>query len=206
MKVIETKYKGYKFRSRLEARWAVFFDACGVKWEYEPEGFDLGNGVYYLPDFLLHNVLFRNDDTPQDLWIEVKGKMNATDAEKIIRFSNTDNDEGVDVENPILVVTNIPHGETFSYDLVNCMRNLAYSDDEAFEFVINGQIEWLYPFNFQLIDGDYFGAFPCVNEQGKFMIMDDNWRCVGDVDEKATANAYRLARQARFEHHAGRKF
>lgn len=50
MKAIETKYKGYRFRSRLEARWAVFFDAMGWRWEYEPEGFDM-DGVYYLPDF-----------------------------------------------------------------------------------------------------------------------------------------------------------
>ncbi len=41
MKPIETEYKGYRFRSRLEARWAVFFDACGVDWEYEPEGYRL---------------------------------------------------------------------------------------------------------------------------------------------------------------------
>ena len=46
LKAIETEYKGYRFRSRLEARWAVFFDACGVSWEYEPEGYDLGNGLY----------------------------------------------------------------------------------------------------------------------------------------------------------------
>lgn len=32
IKPIKTQYKGYRFRSRLEARWAVFFDACGVKW------------------------------------------------------------------------------------------------------------------------------------------------------------------------------
>ena len=32
-KLIETEYKGYRFRYRLEARWAVFFDACGVKWD-----------------------------------------------------------------------------------------------------------------------------------------------------------------------------
>lgn len=44
MKAIQTEYKGYLFRSRLEARWAVFFDACGIAWEYEPEGYDLGNG------------------------------------------------------------------------------------------------------------------------------------------------------------------
>lgn len=53
MKAIETKYKGYKFRSRLEARWAVFFDAIGLEWLYEAEGFDLGDRGYYLPDFYL---------------------------------------------------------------------------------------------------------------------------------------------------------
>ena len=30
-------------RSRLEARWAVFFDTAGIAWQYEPEGFDLTN-------------------------------------------------------------------------------------------------------------------------------------------------------------------
>ena len=52
IKPIETIYNGYRFRSRLEARWAVFFDAAGIKYEYEPEGFDL-DGEYYLPDFYL---------------------------------------------------------------------------------------------------------------------------------------------------------
>ena len=50
---IETVYNGYRFRSRLEARWAVFFDAAGIPYEYEPEGFVLGNGTAYLPDFYL---------------------------------------------------------------------------------------------------------------------------------------------------------
>jgi hypothetical protein len=53
MKAIETEYKGYRFRSRLEARWAVFFDACSIQWEYEPEGFELPCGTRYLPDFWL---------------------------------------------------------------------------------------------------------------------------------------------------------
>jgi hypothetical protein len=53
IKAIETVYNGYRFRSRLEARWAVFFDAMGIKWEYEIEGFELGNGERYLPDFWL---------------------------------------------------------------------------------------------------------------------------------------------------------
>ena len=47
---IETLYRGYRFRSRLEARWAVFFDALNLKWLYEPEGFETPSGRY-LPDF-----------------------------------------------------------------------------------------------------------------------------------------------------------
>lgn len=54
---IETKYKGYKFRSRLEARWAIFFDALNLKWDYEIEGYNLGIKYgCYLPDFYLSQV------------------------------------------------------------------------------------------------------------------------------------------------------
>ena len=64
MKAIETHYKGYRFRSRLEARWAVFFDALGVKWEYEPEGYEL-DGVRYLPDFYLPQVRMYGEVKPE---------------------------------------------------------------------------------------------------------------------------------------------
>lgn len=56
MKAIETVYKGYKFRSRLEARWAVFFDELGLTWEYEKEGYDLDELGRYLPDFWLPDL------------------------------------------------------------------------------------------------------------------------------------------------------
>ncbi len=49
---IETRYRGYRFRSRLEARWAVFFDVMGIQYLYEHQGFDI-NGRWYLPDFYL---------------------------------------------------------------------------------------------------------------------------------------------------------
>lgn len=52
IKPIETVYNGYRFRSRLEARWAVFFDEAEIPYEYEPEGFDV-DGIWYLPDFFL---------------------------------------------------------------------------------------------------------------------------------------------------------
>lgn len=48
IKAKPTLYKGIEFRSRLEARWAAFFDLLGWKWEYEPCDFD---GWY--PDFVL---------------------------------------------------------------------------------------------------------------------------------------------------------
>lgn len=50
---IETLWKGYRFRSRLEARWAVFFETLGLNWEYESQGFELPDGSRYLPDFYL---------------------------------------------------------------------------------------------------------------------------------------------------------
>ncbi len=49
---IQTRYKGCYFRSRLEARWAVFFDHLGLDWEHEPQGYVL-DGIPYLPDFKL---------------------------------------------------------------------------------------------------------------------------------------------------------
>lgn len=53
IKAIDTIYDGYKFRSRLEARWAVFFNEMGIDYEYELDGMILSDGTYYLPDFYL---------------------------------------------------------------------------------------------------------------------------------------------------------
>ena len=50
---IETHYAGCRFRSRLEARWAVYFDCLGIAWEYESEGYALDEETWYLPDYLL---------------------------------------------------------------------------------------------------------------------------------------------------------
>lgn len=70
VKAIDTYYNGYKFRSRLEARWAVFFDAIGVKYEYEPEGLLLHDGTKYLPDFYLpqFKCYFEVKRNPGNIW------------------------------------------------------------------------------------------------------------------------------------------
>jgi hypothetical protein len=54
---IVTYYKGYCFRSRLEAKWAAYFDLLNLPWLYEPKDLD-----GYIPDFII-----------DDLLIEVKG-------------------------------------------------------------------------------------------------------------------------------------
>jgi len=51
-KPIPTMYSGVRFRSRLEARWAKFWDGLNIKWEYETQGF-LTDGQPYLPDFVI---------------------------------------------------------------------------------------------------------------------------------------------------------
>jgi len=64
IKAVETRIYGCRFRSRLEARWAVFLTKLGVQWEYEKEGYMTEAG-WYLPDFWLPEV---NGGS----WLEIK--------------------------------------------------------------------------------------------------------------------------------------
>lgn len=81
IKALPTEYRGIKFRSRTEAKWAVLFDEIGAHWEYEPQGYNIGD-VNYMPDF---KVFFSNVDFP--IWFEVKGVMTEQDAQKFRTFS-----------------------------------------------------------------------------------------------------------------------
>lgn len=71
MKALETFFDGYRFRSRLEARWAVFFHTLQIAYSYESEGYDL-DGTWYLPDFWLPE---------QNCYIEVKPHRELTEGE-----------------------------------------------------------------------------------------------------------------------------
>lgn len=106
LKAIQTRYAGCHFRSRQEARWAVFFDALGIPWEYEPEGVYVTNRISpwcscgkvssecgcapprrYLPDFWLPE---------QQLWVEVKGALTQSELEQLLNnaASLSSNDGG----------------------------------------------------------------------------------------------------------------
>lgn len=81
IKAIETRYAGCRFRSRLEARWAVFFDRLNIPWEYEPQGYLVGpegGQTPYLPDFYLPR---------EKLWVEVKGSEEQLDVQLLVNAS-----------------------------------------------------------------------------------------------------------------------
>ena len=45
----------------------MFFDALGIKYEYEAEGYDLGKVGWYLPDFFM-----RRKEPYGDFFVEIK--------------------------------------------------------------------------------------------------------------------------------------
>ncbi len=72
IKSIPTEFKGVRFRSRLEARWAAFFEALNFDWRYEHEPVVVEEATelapnaktcVWLPDFWLADV---------NLYIEIK--------------------------------------------------------------------------------------------------------------------------------------
>jgi hypothetical protein len=81
MKPLPTYYDGVTFRSRTEARWAVFFNKIGWEWKYEDQGFELDGGGSYLPDF---SIKLPNMN---EWWVEVKPD----------NFDKFDNDAYMDV-------------------------------------------------------------------------------------------------------------
>ena len=187
LKPIPTVYKGYRFRSRLEARWAVFFDACGAKWEYEPEGFDLGNGIYYLPDFVVYEVdsihgwPFGSDGCIDKLYVEVKGDLNLSEIDKM-KLKN--------FPAPLLLLGPIPDG--------HCVSELWDSIDRIY-IVHEARFNFPYPYNFESVDGDHYKCLPASTGHGLYLEGPDYFYN-GDEKEQATVEAYNAARSARFEH------
>lgn len=107
LRAITTRYKNHSFRSRLEARFAVYFDHLGIKWEYEPEGFELGNGLRYLPDFWLPEWR---------IWVEIKPDTpDAAGFEKAKRLALG--------HSAVLVLSGLPKAEP-------CRNNLFFGWDD----------------------------------------------------------------------------
>lgn len=193
IKPIETYYNGIKFRSRAEARWAVFFDACGIKWEYEPEGYVVGDNLCYLPDFLIHNVGIRGSEKNGqtfDLYIEVKGsnKITSEEIEKIDKFSAVTNEEDredwdkmLKNKKNILVVGSVPQN-------LDDMRALNNEDNDFYSF--------------KYIDEDTYQLYLCVKDN-QLLLRGSDTNYMSDIYEtkyeKELEEKLAIARSARFE-------
>jgi hypothetical protein len=186
IQAIETRYAGHRFRSRLEARWAVFFDSLGIRWEYEPQGYLVGpDQLPYLPDFWLPDL---------KTWVEVKGCEDELNLNLLRAAVRSD---GLPPALGLLLlgsIPDVPDGHlTAHWMLCNCdedvvERPFGFSDSGEYR---NAGTDWI------------SGAWPGEWEHIPNLLEATTHRGPG-IDFPDTGapvvRAYRAARSARFEH------
>ena len=159
MKAIETRYKGYRFRSRLEARYAVFLDSLGEPWEYELEGYELPSGRY-LPDFWLPRL---------ECWLEIKGPKPTYEEEVLC------NELAWSTDNPVVLAHGLPQSPC------------SVSTGHITRWIADGLTVWCQDFGdgsagWIALNGCFWsvdksgGLCICANEGGHKMFMDGNWQ------------------------------
>jgi hypothetical protein len=179
IKAIETEYAGCRFRSRLEARWARFFSHLGIRWNYEPEGLDI-DGVRYLPDFQLPDI--------DNLYVEVKGVMDAAGMEKVLMLASTGRS--------VLVLRDIPAPDQYGPHHV-----LYASRPNVQRFLVNFAVCTdgisILPFGWPtFVRGDTKAAV-VAHETDVINSVIPSGRVLIDL---AVVEAFTAARSARFEH------
>ena len=175
---IETIYNNLRFRSRLEAKWAVFYDHLGIKYEYEPEGYKLGN-IWYLPDFWIINL---------KIFIEIKGIL---DNEAIIKASKLSSK----YDCKVYIFKSIPNPDDQYPDFIN---------SGAIAFFPNGDSDCDYHWCECLECGNLGISFSgraerIIHKTGCPKAKSNKYYGYQTINLN---NAYREARMARFEHGA----
>lgn len=194
MNAIQTKYAGCLFRSRLEARWAIFLDRMRYKWVYEPEGFVLPSGPY-LPDFELPEF---------GMYLEIKGFC-ATEIEKKRCY------ELSQIEKPVLLSEGNIGEETMTLYAIDAC------DSGGGDYEVNAH--WCDPC-YVIQDTDTFTSFDshprtptlAVSDsrvERDRSVLDANWKSIPckfvdvvkyHLTSLCVQPAYEAARSARFEH------
>ena len=195
---IEVEYQGCRFRNCLEARWAVFFDAIGISWEYMPEAFELPDGRLFQPEFLLHGITFDHwrFSEDNDLFVVVRRHVTEEDAAKIRAFSapyerREDDWPHPELMNPVLVVGSIPLGDTVEEIGGSIFLEANARNPE------NG----IRKFSFETVDGDACGAmfgFDLDNNIHLYALSSAHTRDYvdeNDIDTDITEWAWSTARQ-----------
>lgn len=202
IKPIETHYKGHRFRSRLEARWAVFFDTLGVEWVYEPQGYVVGDGRPYLPDFWVPSL---------SVWVEVKGVLTHHDLQAIAAAAGStglpmslddDRQPSRDALSTwgarLLLLGNIPEPKRAPHHAL-----LAFVAGETViyrSFIGRLSGQWRPVPIGHPVPADQLAKRPAESsEESRINMLSTEPLARVDEDGRVT-NAYRAARSARFEH------
>ena len=213
-KAIQTHYKGYYFRSRLEARWAVFFEHLGIEYQYEPEGFekemyydDDSKILRYLPDFYLPKL---------NTWVEVKGLMTDKEAQKLGDFLDWDcplpyfkdgNQKCFSLYNQtnkakFIILGEIPNptGIVF-HKIITHEKGLhikffTFTGDGMLRFITDNEADWILLFTNEDLSTDFIEGFGANSNNFKTepVIVDSK------LHYPKVKSAYLAARKARFEH------
>jgi hypothetical protein len=141
LKAIETHYGGYRFRSRLEARWAVFLDSIRETWQYEREGYSLPSGAY-LPDFWLPRLKLHLEikaDAPTKIELKLCEELFSMDGNPIaiawgLPFRS------VPVRHPDHFVCPAERLAVWCFDLSDSSGGTVWWDDSAFVFDAGNQL------------------------------------------------------------------
>jgi hypothetical protein len=195
---IETRYHGCRFRSRLEARWAVFFDSLGLRWEYEREGYDLGRQGKYLPDFWIPSLL-------QGCHVEIKYLMDDLEEDDKTRIFSKCMSLTLHADDPVLLLTGSPF--PFDHLAILFAPDRLAPPDEMVERVYHTKLDngsrwgWCWPASY------LSGCTGCA--EGLWIWRDATLHyplrhragCTGTPHDTALLQqAFNHARQARFEH------
>lgn len=184
LKAIETRWNGYRFRSRLEARWSVFFTELGIKFYYEREGFDL-DGEPYLPDFHIPDFELNEikgtwqESAERCFYVEIK-PTRPTQAE-LIKAAKLAKHTGM----PVLLVSGEPYEECYQMLLIRKTKKTGRKN-----FIIEGT----------MVDRIH-------EEKAKkfWWFVLAQWARINDLPNaligySGISKAYTEARSARFEH------
>jgi hypothetical protein len=197
IKAIQTRHDGYYFRSRLEARWAVFFNEMKIPYKYEIEGFNVGN-KRYLPDFFL---------PLSKTWVEVKGDLSTLDYELLGLCVDNYGDglpfvrDSCETDRGLLILGAIPYRQIDSNN-IGVMNHILLQHDRGGR-ISRGTFAYGYGAKFEYNDYGYFAmtAYDCNLDTLKSEIheyLENNYTPKYSWPTKHILNAYSTARSYRF--------
>jgi len=159
IKAIPTIFKGIKYDSLNEARWAVFFDALNIPFEPQPRGdmMETPNGTtYYQPDFRIKLPHKGCNYTTDSYFVEIKHS--APVEEEVYKAQQL----AILSRYPVFILTEQP------YD------NLYASSDKGWKFDIYGDSDTGHVFtecckcgSINLVYGGYTNELPCPHDTGR---------------------------------------